>query len=292
MNEKENPDFIFDNIINTIDIFINENKEFPNIICQKLSKILNYINFIFDNNEDESNDGNLKVIEKLQNSVFSLKNQLEILQNKYELLTKENKKILNEEKELKPYHLLLNQKLKAKDDKFRLMEQKYLYYIDDQKKEINDLKKKLYQEELKNVETKDLNKINLFPGLMRIPEKQKQKSIKLIPMFKSSSSSLRKYKLKIKMNENESPKNTSRKDEKEEINLTTRTELNLNKLSVFDENKLLGNKKGIPLNNKNKNYLAFQTKMKEFNDIMMSYPDFANKHKRININDVNNNTII
>ena len=67
MNEKENPDFIFDNIINTIDIFINENKEFPNIICQKLSKILNYINFIFDNNEDESNDGNLKVIEKLQN---------------------------------------------------------------------------------------------------------------------------------------------------------------------------------------------------------------------------------
>ena len=86
--------------------------------------------------------------------------------------------------------------------------------------------------------------------------------------------------------------NESRNEEKENINLTTRTELNLNKLSVFDENKLLRNKIGISLNNKNKNYLAFQTKMKEFNDIMMSYPEFANKHKRININDINNNSII
>ena len=285
MNEKENPDDIYDNIINTIDIFINENEKSPHTIIQKLLKILNYINFIFGN--IESDDENLKIIEQLQNSVISLKNQLENLKNKYELVTKESKIILNEEKELQPYHLYLNQKLKAKDDKFRLMEQKYLYFINDQKKEINDLKKKLYQEELKNIEAKDLNKINLFPGLMRIPEKQKQKSIKLIPMFKSSSSSLRKYKLKIRINENE-----SRNEEKDKINLTTRTELNLQKLSVFDENKLLGNKLGMSLNNKNKNYLVFQNKMKEFNDIMMSYPEFANKHKKININDINNNSII
>ncbi len=200
MNEKENPDDIYDNIINTIDIFINENEKSPHTIIQKLLKILNYINFIFGN--IESDDENLKIIEQLQNSVISLKNQLENLKNKYELVTKESKIILNEEKELQPYHLYLNQKLKAKDDKFRLMEQKYLYFINDQKKEINDLKKKLYQEELKNIEAKDLNKINLFPGLLRIPEKQKQKSIKLIPMFKSSSNSLRKYKLKIRINEN------------------------------------------------------------------------------------------
>jgi hypothetical protein len=285
MNEKENPDDIYDNIINTIDIFINENEKSPHTIIQKLLKILNYINFIFGN--IESDDENLKIIEQLQNSVISLKNQLENLKNKYELVTKESKIILNEEKELQPYHLYLNQKLKAKDDKFRLMEQKYLYFINDQKKEINDLKKKLYQEELKNIEAKDLNKINLFPGLLRIPEKQKQKSIKLIPMFKSSSNSLRKYKLKIRINENE-----SRNEEKDKINLTTRTELNLQKLSVFDENKLLGNKLGMSLNNKNKNYLVFQNKMKEFNDIMMSYPEFANKHKKININDINNNSII
>ena len=285
MNEKENPDDIYDNIINTIDIFINENEKSPHTITQKLLKILNYINFIFGN--IESDDENLKIIEQLQNSVISLKNQLENLKNKYELITKESKIILNEEKELQPYHLYLNQKLKAKDDKFRLMEQKYLYFINDQKKEINDLKKKLYQEELKNIEAKDLNKINLFPGLLRIPEKQKQKSIKLIPMFKSSSNSLRKYKLKIRNNENE-----SRNEEKDKINLTTRTELNLQKLSVFDENKLLGNKLGMSLNNKNKNYLVFQNKMKEFNDIMMSYPEFANKHKKININDINNNSII
>ena len=285
MNEKENPDDIYDNIINTIDIFINENEKSPHTIIQKLLKILNYINFIFGN--IESDDENLKIIEQLQNSVISLKNQLENLKNKYELITKESKIILNEEKELQPYHLYLNQKLKAKDDKFRLMEQKYLYFINDQKKEINDLKKKLYQEELKNIEAKDLNKINLFPGLLRIPEKQKQKSIKLIPMFKSSSNSLRKYKLKIRNNENE-----SRNEEKDKINLTTRTELNLQKLSVFDENKLLGNKLGMSLNNKNKNYLVFQNKMKEFNDIMMSYPEFANKHKKININDINNNSII
>ena len=285
MNEKENPDDIYDNIINTIDIFINENEKSPHTIIQKLLKILNYINFIFGN--IESDDENLKIIEQLQNSVISLKNQLENLKNKYELVTKESKIILNEEKELQPYHLYLNQKLKAKDDKFRLMEQKYLYFINDQKKEINDLKKKLYLEELKNIEAKDLNKINLFPGLLRIPEKQKQKSIKLIPMFKSSSNSLRKYKLKIRINENE-----SRNEEKDKINLTTRTELNLQKLSVFDENKLLGNKLGMSLNNKNKNYLVFQNKMKEFNDIMMSYPEFANKHKKININDINNNSII
>ncbi len=286
MNEKENTDDIYDNIINTIDIFINENKKSPQTINQKLLKILNYINFIFGNIENESNDENLKIIEQLQSLVLSLKNQLENLKKEYEQLTKENKKQLNEEKELQPYHLLF-QKLKAKDDKFRLMEQKYLYYINDQKNEINDLKKKLYQEELKNVKTKDLNKINLFPGLIRIPEKQKQKSIKLIPMFRSSSNSLKKYKYKININENE-----SRNEEKENINLTTRTELNLNKLSVFDENKLLRNKIGISLNNKNKNYLAFHNKMKEFNDIMMSYPEFANKHKRININDINNNSII
>ncbi len=48
----------------------------------------------------------------------------------------------------------------------------------------------------------------------------------------------------------------------------------------------------MSLNNKNKNYLVFQNKMKEFNDIMMSYPEFANKHKKININDINNNSII
>ena len=286
MNEKENPDDIYDNIINTIDIFINENEKSPHTIIQKLLKILNYINFIFGN--IESDDENLKIIEQLQNSVISLKNQLENLKNKYELVTKESKIILNEEKELQPYHLYLNQKLKAKDDKFRLMEQKYLYFINDQKKEINDLKKKLYQEELKNIEAKDLNKINLFPGLMRIPEKQKQKSIKLIPMFKSSSSSLRKYKLKIRINENE-----SRNEEKDKINLTTRIELNLQKLSVFDENKLLGNKVlKNSINVKNKNYLSFQTKMKEFNDLMMSYPEFSNKHKKINIININNNTIV
>ena len=51
MNEKENPDDIYDNIINTIDIFINENEKSPHTIIQKLLKILNYINFIFGNIE-------------------------------------------------------------------------------------------------------------------------------------------------------------------------------------------------------------------------------------------------
>ena len=60
MNEKENTDDIYDNIINTIDIFINENKKSPQTINQKLLKILNYINFIFGNIENESNDENLK----------------------------------------------------------------------------------------------------------------------------------------------------------------------------------------------------------------------------------------
>ena len=44
-------------------------------------------------------------------------------------------------------------------------------------KEILDLKKELYDEQLKNYENQDSNKINLFPGIIRKPERKKSKSI-------------------------------------------------------------------------------------------------------------------
>ena len=46
------------------------------------------------------------------------------------------------------------------------------------------------------------------------------------------------------------------------------------------------------VNTKNKNHLVFHNKMKEFNDIMMSYPEFFRKHNKIDSNHIHNNTII
>jgi hypothetical protein len=278
----ENPNEIYNYIQSLIEIYIEENQDFPNKTINKLIKILNYINLIFENEETE--DENIKIIENLQSTISSLKIELETYKNKIEILLKENERMIKEEKELHPYQLLLNQKLKSKDDKYRLMEQKYLYYINDQKKEILDLKKELYDEQLKNYENQDSNKINLFPGIIRKPERKKSKSIKLIPMFKTSNLK-KKFKFKIKIN--------SQKEENEDkINLTTKTENILNRLSIFDENKLLGNKIMKSVNTKNKNHLVFHNKMKEFNDIMMSYPEFFRKHNKIDSNHIHNNTII
>ena len=75
------------------------------------------------------------------------------------------------------------------------------------------------------------------------------------------------------------------KDEK--IDLTTKTDLILKNASVFDRNKLLGNYRLNTSGN-----FVYQTKLKEFKDIMMAYPDFVKKHPRVKMNNGNNNTVI
>jgi glycerol-3-phosphate O-acyltransferase len=122
--KPENPNEIYNYIQSLIEIYIEENQDFPNKTINKLIKILNYINLIFENEETE--DENIKIIENLQSTISSLKIELERYKNKIEILLKENERMIKEEKELHPYQLLLNQKLKSKDDKYRLMEQKYL----------------------------------------------------------------------------------------------------------------------------------------------------------------------
>ena len=122
----ENPNEIYNYIQSLIEIYIEENQDFPNKTINKLIKILNYINLIFENEETE--DENIKIIENLQSTISSLKIELETYKNKIEILLKENERMIKEEKELHPYQLLLNQKLKSKDDKYRLMEQKYILY--------------------------------------------------------------------------------------------------------------------------------------------------------------------
>ena len=105
----ENPNEIYNYIQSLIEIYIEENQDFPNKTINKLIKILNYINLIFENEETE--DENIKIIENLQSTISSLKIELETYKNKIEILLKENERMIKEEKEL-----------------YRLMEQKYILY--------------------------------------------------------------------------------------------------------------------------------------------------------------------
>ena len=100
----ENPNEIYNYIQSLIEIYIEENQEFPNKTINKLIKILNYINLIFENEETE--DENIKIIENLQSTISSLKIELETYKNKIEILLKENERMIKEEKELHPYQLL------------------------------------------------------------------------------------------------------------------------------------------------------------------------------------------
>lgn len=248
----------FDLIKDTIEIYIEENKNTPKKIYLNLTKIFDFINSIFENEE--------KLEKKIKSNYKNIKTKI----------IKRN--FLNEEEEnLLISQEFLKQKLKTISDKYRLMEQKYLYFINDLKKEISELKEKLEKEKVKNSEAKDLNKINLFPGLMRKPEKPRKKNIKLIPMFPIKNKEKNIFKLKLNQEENLNDK----------LDLTTKTDLTLKNISVFDENKLLNNRINTSGN------LVYQTKFKEFNDIMMSYPEYLKKHPRrklYNIHENNNNT--
>ena len=250
MEKNISVDELYEIIKFTLENFIEENKKYKKQLKKSLIKVYKYVNSIIENKEDE-------IIEKdLKKSKSKNKNDINDIN--------EEEKETNEE--------LLKLKLKAKNLQFVIWEQRYIYYITDLKNEIKELKKKLNQEKLKHIEQDHNNKNNLFPGLIRQKEKIKSKNIKLIPMFPS------KKKIILKEDNNE-------KDEK--IDLTTKTDLILKNVSVFDRNKLLGNYRLNTSGN-----FVYQTKLKEFKDIMMSYPDFVKKHPRVKMNNGNNNTVI
>ena len=244
-----------------------------NITIDELYEIIKFTleNYIEENKKYKKRlKKSLIKVYKYVNSIIENKEE-EIVEKDLNKSKSKNKNDMDEE-EKETNEELLKLKLKSKNQQFVIWEQRYFYYITDLKNEIKELKKKLNQEKLKHIEQEHNNKNHLFPGLIRQKEKIKTKNIKLIPMFPA------KKKLILKEDNNEN-------DVK--IDLTTKTDLILKNASVFDRNKLLGNYRLNTSGN-----FVYQTKLKEFKDIMMSYPDFVKKHPRVKMNNGNNNTVI
>ena len=243
-----------------------------------VGELYEIIKFSLENYMEE-NKKHKKTLKKSLIKIYKYVNSI-VENNEDEINEKDIKKsksrnknnIDEEEKEKEKNEELLKLKLKSKNEQFVIWEQRYFYYITDLKNEIKELKNQLNLEKLKHIEQDHNNKNNLFPGLIRQKEKIKTKNIKLIPMFPA------KKKLILKEDNNEN---------NEKIDLTTKTDIILKNASVFDRNKLLGNYRLNTSGN-----FVYQTKLKEFKDIMMSYPDFVKKHPRVKMNNGNNNTVI
>ena len=243
-----------------------------------VGELYEIIKFSLENYMEE-NKKHKKTLKKSLIKIYKYVNSI-VENNEDEINEKDLKKsksrnknnIDEEEKEKQKNEELLKLKLKSKNEQFVIWEQRYFYYITDLKNEIKELKNQLNLEKLKHIEQDHNNKNNLFPGLIRQKEKIKTKNIKLIPMFPV------KKKLILKEDNNEN---------NEKIDLTTKTDIILKNASVFDRNKLLGNYRLNTSGN-----FVYQTKLKEFKDIMMSYPDFVKKHPRVKMNNGNNNTVI
>ena len=179
ITQKEHLEEIYKSIILIIRNYMDKNFKNELKIKEKLKEIYINVQNIID--EEEPRKGIKILINKnlnLEEEIKELKSQIKELEEKAIFIPEEKEKISLDIKSTFSY---LKSKLKAKNEKLKTIELKYIYYIEKQNKKISQLEKKLFKLFLKNLPHKQLKQIRVFPNLKQFSDENElnQKTKKL-----------------------------------------------------------------------------------------------------------------
>ena len=179
---NDNFDDIFKSIIIILKKYIENNKTDVENLTQRLKQI--YINILKIISQKPNEDGkrfeNINI--KQEEEINELKNTIKQLKEKAIFIPEDNENINPDIKSTISY---LKSKLIKKNEEFKIRELKYIYYIEEQNRQISKLKQKVFQNNLKNISQKKLKEIRLFPNLKQFSEEEDIKEkikLKQIPI--------------------------------------------------------------------------------------------------------------
>ena len=188
INTENDLEDMYQSIKMIIRNYMDKNKKNEIDLREKLKEIYFYIN---DNILHESNYKNIDILKNnisiIKEEIKNLNKQIKDLKEKAIFIPEDNEKI---ESDIKSTFQYLKTKLKEKDEKIKINELKYVYYIEEQNIKIAKLEEKLYKMSLKNLTEKKLKQIKIFPNVKQNSEdKLKNKNTK-IPIKRLTSGNL------------------------------------------------------------------------------------------------------
>ncbi len=266
---NDNFDDIFQSIIIILKKYIENNKNDEENLKETLKQIyINILNTIYEKpNEDEKYFENLNV--KQEEEINELKHYIKELEEKAIFIPEDNENINPDIKSTISY---LKSKLIKKNEEFKIRELKYIYYIEEQNRQISKLKQKVFQNNLKNISQKKLKEIRLFPNLKQFSEEEDIKEkikLKQIPI-QNIKSDLFFTTVNLK-------KIRNKKDLKQAFseNNIHHTQIKLNyDFHNYQERLLTGRLKEKP---KNIEQYGIFKNIKEFNTILSEHNHFFTK---------------
>ena len=277
---NDNFDDIFKSIIIILKKYIENNKTDVENLTQRLKQI--YINILKIISQKPNEDGkrfeNINI--KQEEEINELKNTIKQLKEKAIFIPEDNENINPDIKSTISY---LKSKLIKKNEEFKIRELKYIYYIEEQNRQISKLKQKVFQNNLKNISQKKLKEIRLFPNLKQFSEEEDIKEkikLKQIPI-QNIKSDLFFTTVNLK-------KIRNKKDLKQAFseNNIHHTQIKLN----YDFNNYQGRLLTGRLKEKPKNIEQYGifNKIKEFNSILSEHNHFYTKRPlKITIKHIN-----
>ena len=277
---NDNFDDIFQSIIIILKKYIENNKNDEENLKETLKQIyINILNTIYEKpNEDEKYFENLNV--KQEEEINELKHYIKELEEKAIFIPEDNENI---NPDIKSTLLYLKSKFKKKNEEFKIRELKYIYYIEQQNRQISKLRQKLFQKSLKHISKKKLKEIRLFPNLKQFSEEEdlKEKTkMKQIP--------IQNIKSDFFYRTINSTKKRNKKDLKQAFseNNIHHTQIKLNyDFNNYQERLLTGRLKEKP---KNIEQYGIFNKIKEFNSILSEHNHFYTKRPlKITIKHIN-----
>ena len=277
---NDNFDDIFKSIIIILKKYIENNKTDVENLTQRLKQI--YINILKIISQKPNEDGkrfeNINI--KQEEEINELKNTIKQLKEKAIFIPEDNENINPDIKSTISY---LKSKLIKKNEEFKIRELKYIYYIEEQNRQISKLKQKVFQNNLKNISQKKLKEIRLFPNLKQFSEEEDIKEkikLKQIPI-QNIKSDLFFTTVNLK-------KIRNKKDLKQAFseNNIHHTQIKLNyDFHNYQERLLTGRLKEKP---KNIEQYGIFNKIKEFNSILSEHNHFYTKRPlKITIKHIN-----
>ena len=277
---NDNFDDVFKSIIIILKKYIENNKTDVENLTQRLKQI--YINILKIISQKPNEDGkrfeNINI--KQEEEINELKNTIKQLKEKAIFIPEDNENINPDIKSTISY---LKSKLIKKNEEFKIRELKYIYYIEEQNRQISKLKQKVFQNNLKNISQKKLKEIRLFPNLKQFSEEEDIKEkikLKQIPI-QNIKSDLFFTTVNLK-------KIRNKKDLKQAFseNNIHHTQIKLNyDFNNYQERLLTGRLKEKP---KNIEQYGIFNKIKEFNSILSEHNHFYTKRPlKITIKHIN-----
>ncbi len=277
---NDNFDDIFKSIIIILKKYIENNKTDVENLTQRLKQI--YINILKIISQKPNEDGkrfeNINI--KQEEEINELKNTIKQLKEKAIFIPEDNENINPDIKSTISY---LKSKLIKKNEEFKIRELKYIYYIEEQNRQISKLKQKVFQNNLKNISQKKLKEIRLFPNLKQFSEEEDIKEkikLKQIPIQNIKSDlffttvNLKKFRNKKDLKQAFSENNIHH----------TQIKLNYD-FNNYQERLLTGRLKEKP---KNIEQYGIFNKIKEFNSILSEHNHFYTKRPlKITIKHIN-----